>query len=167
VILSNLYNNKADMWALGCIIYELCTGEKAFLGDWAVLNYATAEHSTSLTLFPSEWTSDCTVGAFFRTLNSWTGNLLRRVPNERPSADRLVTIWGDLKPLLNPSDNSEEWFSLAIKAKEGVSTTKSRTGLFPFPPAFVSMEEIRHGLDTAVALQQKTEGTFISSSYMC
>ena len=36
------YNNKADMWALGCIVYELSTREKAFPNDWAILEYSTS-----------------------------------------------------------------------------------------------------------------------------
>src|SRR5271170_964249 len=34
------YNNKVDIWALGCIVYELITRERAFSGDWAVSEYA-------------------------------------------------------------------------------------------------------------------------------
>lgn len=26
------YNNKSDVWGLGCIMFELCTGTKPFLG---------------------------------------------------------------------------------------------------------------------------------------
>src|SRR5438105_8415469 len=33
------YNNKADIWALGCIIYEVFTGARAFSSDLAVFTY--------------------------------------------------------------------------------------------------------------------------------
>jgi serine/threonine protein kinase len=36
------YNNKADIWALGCIGYELFTGRKAFRNDYHVFGYASA-----------------------------------------------------------------------------------------------------------------------------
>lgn len=26
------YNNKSDIWGLGCIMFELCTGKKPFTG---------------------------------------------------------------------------------------------------------------------------------------
>lgn len=27
------YNNKSDIWGLGCIMFELCTGKKPFQGN--------------------------------------------------------------------------------------------------------------------------------------
>jgi serine/threonine protein kinase len=33
-----LYNNKSDIWALGCILYKLVTKEKAFNSDWEPFN---------------------------------------------------------------------------------------------------------------------------------
>lgn len=36
------YNNKLDMFSLGCILYELVTGEKAFSTDFAVFQYASS-----------------------------------------------------------------------------------------------------------------------------
>src|SRR5947207_315012 len=32
------YTNKVDIWALGCILYELVCGKRAFAGDWAVFS---------------------------------------------------------------------------------------------------------------------------------
>jgi serine/threonine protein kinase len=31
-----LYNNKSDIWALGCILHEITTTRKAFVSDWEV-----------------------------------------------------------------------------------------------------------------------------------
>jgi len=33
------FNNKVDIWSLGCILFEMVTGTKAFNGDHAVLQY--------------------------------------------------------------------------------------------------------------------------------
>src|SRR5271170_4811835 len=33
------YNNKADIWSLGCISYELFTSKKPFRDDFAVIDY--------------------------------------------------------------------------------------------------------------------------------
>ena len=34
------FNNKLDIWAMGCILYELATGKKQFLDDWSVREFA-------------------------------------------------------------------------------------------------------------------------------
>src|SRR5271170_6490978 len=31
------YNNKVDVWSMGCILYEMTVGQKAFDSDWALL----------------------------------------------------------------------------------------------------------------------------------
>jgi ankyrin repeat protein len=33
------YNNKVDIWSLGCVLYELATGKRAFNNDWVVLKH--------------------------------------------------------------------------------------------------------------------------------
>ena len=40
------FNNKIDMWSLGCIIYELLTQRRAFLNDIAVMEYKSAKDMT-------------------------------------------------------------------------------------------------------------------------
>lgn len=34
-----IYNNKVDIWSIGCILYELCRCRKAFCDGFAVLHY--------------------------------------------------------------------------------------------------------------------------------
>jgi hypothetical protein len=36
------YNNRCDIWALGCILHELSTGQRLFTNDYAVALYANA-----------------------------------------------------------------------------------------------------------------------------
>ena len=36
-----VYNNKTDMWALGCILYELCIGTRPFSEDYDVKVYGS------------------------------------------------------------------------------------------------------------------------------
>lgn len=37
------FANSADVWAMGCILFELVFRQKAFRGDWAVREYAVAK----------------------------------------------------------------------------------------------------------------------------
>jgi len=34
------FNNKVDIWGLGCVMSELLTGQKVFDDDWAVIHYS-------------------------------------------------------------------------------------------------------------------------------
>ena len=34
------YNNKCDIWGLGCILFEIVTEENLFVGDWEVMRFA-------------------------------------------------------------------------------------------------------------------------------
>jgi serine/threonine protein kinase len=37
------YNNKVDIWAFGCLAFELITRQKAFDNDWGVMNFTSAD----------------------------------------------------------------------------------------------------------------------------
>jgi serine/threonine protein kinase len=42
------YTNKSDIWAVGCILYELVTAEKAFVDDWAVKQHIEYQKRVAL-----------------------------------------------------------------------------------------------------------------------
>src|SRR5271170_789063 len=48
VINEKTYTGKADIWAIGCILHELCFNRKAFCDDWAVQKYAADNRAISL-----------------------------------------------------------------------------------------------------------------------
>ena len=85
------FNNKADIWALGCILYELCMGVKLFKSDWAVREYSISRKLE----FASRWPSgplpeQYSVSQDFYELVETT---LRVDPSSRPRAQELALIW--------------------------------------------------------------------------
>ena len=36
------FTNKSDIWALGCIVYEMVSGVRAFNSDWQVVEYVSS-----------------------------------------------------------------------------------------------------------------------------
>ena len=44
------FNNRVDIWSLGCILYELAVGQKAFKDDFAVLFYRQDKNRLEISL---------------------------------------------------------------------------------------------------------------------
>eukprot|EP00039_Didymoeca_costata_P031094 m.33083 g.33083 ORF g.33083 m.33083 type:complete len:701 (+) comp8486_c0_seq2:328-2430(+) len=74
------YNDKSDMWALGCVVYELCLRRLAFDGDNLLgLTYKICEGE--MPVIPERYT---------KQLREIACSLLVRNPAQRPSAERLL-----------------------------------------------------------------------------
>lgn len=43
-----IYTRKVDIWALGCIFYELVTGTKAFQNDWQAREYGLSSEKLAI-----------------------------------------------------------------------------------------------------------------------
>ena len=55
VLENNSFNTKSDIWAFGCIAFQLCTKEKPFREDWEVMDYARSSRSLSKEIFSGNW----------------------------------------------------------------------------------------------------------------
>lgn len=86
------YTNKVDIFALGCILFELATKTQAFTGDWAVRDYAI---STSLTNLPVD---------FAKTVDENLKNVIVTIIHETllPDPAARPSARGILKDMINP-----------------------------------------------------------------
>jgi len=78
------FNHKIDIWAIGCILYELAVGQQAFRDDMAVFRYSLGEVKVSPI---SNETFNNDSGA---TLNKSVDRMLQIDSSLRPSALTLL-----------------------------------------------------------------------------
>ncbi|XP_040196273.1 serine/threonine-protein kinase Nek3-like isoform X1 [Rana temporaria] len=81
------YNNKSDIWSLGCVLYEICTLKHPFqAGSWKNLILKICHGSYSP--LPSQYSYE---------LRSLIRQMFRKDPRQRPSANTILTRRGLLK----------------------------------------------------------------------
>jgi len=81
VLTNQKYNNRADIFALGCIIFEIITSQKLFSNDWEVHEYG----KTGDSIFPERW-SFATSGSRLYDLGHLASTMLSIDPTQRPNA---------------------------------------------------------------------------------
>ncbi|KAM5179685.1 serine/threonine-protein kinase Nek3-like isoform 1-T3 [Mantella aurantiaca] len=78
------YNNKSDIWSLGCVLYEICTLKHPFqAGSWKNLILKICHGSYSP--LPSQYSYE---------LRSLIKQMFRKDPRQRPSANTILTRRG-------------------------------------------------------------------------
>eukprot|EP00759_Apiculatamorpha_spiralis_P034252 PhF_6_TR35380/c0_g1_i1/m.51414/K08857/NEK1_4_5; NIMA (never in mitosis gene a)-related kinase 1/4/5 len=75
------YNNKSDVWSLGCILYEMCTQKHAFEGA-SLVQLMRRIIRGSPNPIPSSYCSD---------VSKLVDSMLQRNPKTRPSVRRILT----------------------------------------------------------------------------
>jgi len=79
-----LYNNKIDIWSMGCILYEFSVGKRAFRHDFATLEYKMTGVLPAITL--DEYFSEQCKKAVTESITM----MLRVDANSRPTATNLI-----------------------------------------------------------------------------
>ncbi|XP_034386897.1 serine/threonine-protein kinase Nek1 isoform X13 [Cyclopterus lumpus] len=115
------YNNKSDIWALGCVLYEMCTLKHAF----------EAGNMKNLVLKIIRGSYPPVSGHYSPELRSLLALLFKRSPRERPSVGSILD-----KPFL--TGRIERFLTPQIIAQEFRHTflhKQPKVGLVQGPPA--------------------------------
>jgi len=85
LLTTSKFTNKADIWALGSIIYELTMGRKAFCDDFAVQSYSDSRSTLQLSipLVPEN---------HLKYLSECVYEMLVRNPEQRPSISIILGL---------------------------------------------------------------------------
>ena len=102
VVTDGRYDTKADIFALGCVIYEILTGLKLFSDDWAVHEYA----QTNIQIVADRWPRARLNTPLFE-FRKMTAEMVKIDPFRRPNAEtvlrRLFLIKGGVSQDLIPT----------------------------------------------------------------
>jgi serine/threonine protein kinase len=87
------YTNKVDIWAVGCILYELVLKRRAFADDWEVLQHVKSGKEYEVIIGPASVPDERRRGFLAKIIKE----LLNSDPSGRPSAQTLYErfiSWG-------------------------------------------------------------------------
>jgi serine/threonine protein kinase len=96
------FSQKVDLWAIGCILYELIAGEPLFDGDHEIIRFAADEKGLEMPIFP-----------FAKATNFFLLDLIRKVlsvtPNDRGSAVELTDMLAKFRIRPTPGETKYDW----------------------------------------------------------
>ncbi|XP_068599346.1 LOW QUALITY PROTEIN: serine/threonine-protein kinase Nek1 [Brachionichthys hirsutus] len=130
---SKPYNNKSDIWALGCVLYEMCTLKHAF----------EAGNMKNLVLKIIRGTYPPVSVHYSQELRSLLAQLFKRDPRERPSVSSVLDkpfLTCRIEKFLTPQVIAQEFHhdflhkQPKVCAVQGPPAKRSAPGSIPFPP---------------------------------
>ena len=78
-----MFNNKVDIWATGCILYELATGTRPFKSDWEIVIHRVFRKNMDVVL------DDSFDMHSVETITKNIVDMLQLDPSHRPSASTM------------------------------------------------------------------------------
>ena len=81
-LLDGRFSNKVDIWAMGCILYELVVGRRAFTSGDDSVAHLLRDSRRKLTIVPDENFDPKTK----RRLSNYISEMLKLEPPDRPGA---------------------------------------------------------------------------------
>lgn len=116
---NGVYNNKVDIWSMGCILHELALGTKVFNSDWAVIQHQLAGKDLEIKL------NDTFGDQYGEELSRNINLMLRIEPQRRPSAADIFATFTSLCGSIEgfsldngETEMSEEAYTLQEKEAE-------------------------------------------------
>lgn len=115
------FTNKVDIWALGCVVSEVATGDIVFMNDWAVRDYYLQSGRCKSHATLRQWPD-----IFRHHFSENIAHLLMRPTEERPAASLILNLFQSyLKALFeidviigaNAYPTYTEWLSLIEKTR--------------------------------------------------
>ncbi|XP_068175055.1 serine/threonine-protein kinase Nek1 isoform X2 [Antennarius striatus] len=128
------YNNKSDIWALGCVLYEMCTLKHAF----------EAGNMKNLVLKIIRGTYPAVSAHYSQELRSLLGQLFKRNPQERPSVSSILDkpfLSCRIERFLTPQVIAQEFQHTLLHkqpkvcAVQGAPAKRSTPGSTPLAPS--------------------------------
>ena len=84
-----MYSNRVDIWATGCILYELATATRLFKSDFEVVSYVVSTKNIAIVL-DDTFDSDAKT-----TLTKYVVDMLQIDGSRRPSASEISKDFSD------------------------------------------------------------------------
>ena len=123
------YSNKVDIWAIGCILYEVVLGKKAFANDWIMLQYSLDNRTYQRRLEISFDTVDIPISYGDKAfLSERIQQMLKVEASQRPTARDLLANFSNrlVTDHSQPTSNSFESAAYKKESKFRMSVTDPR-----------------------------------------